>query len=88
MPAAAWQEARLALQARCGWRAAIGAGLACFDLSIDGFWRSFRAAVIAYPLFLVLLSMRVTVAEWDGRALADRHWSRRSLMSSRGRPFR
>ncbi|HEY1431571.1 MAG TPA: hypothetical protein VGF39_08090 [Stellaceae bacterium] len=40
-------------------------GLSCFDRSQDGFWRSFRAAVISYPLYLVLLAMRVTVAEWD-----------------------
>jgi hypothetical protein len=40
-------------------------GLSCFDRSLDGFWRSFRAAVISYPLYLVLLSMRVTVAEWE-----------------------
>ena len=38
---------------------------ACFDRSLDGFWRSFRAAAISYPLYLVLLSMRVTVAEWE-----------------------
>jgi len=40
-------------------------GLGCFDRSLDGFWRSFRAAFISYPLYLVLLSMRVTVAEWE-----------------------
>ena len=36
-----------------------------FDRSLDGFWRSFRAAAIAYPLYLVLLTMRVSVAEWQ-----------------------
>ena len=40
-------------------------GLACFDRSLDGFWRSFGAAVIGYPLYLLLLAMRVTVAEWE-----------------------
>ncbi len=40
-------------------------GLVCFDHSVDGFWRSFRAAAISYPLYLVLLLMRVTVAEWE-----------------------
>jgi branched-subunit amino acid transport protein AzlD len=40
-------------------------GLSCFDRSLDGFWRSFRAAVIAYPLYLMLLMMRVTIAEWE-----------------------
>jgi hypothetical protein len=56
------------------WLALVGAlrlargdrgGLQCFDRSLDGFWRSFRAAVIAYPLYLVLLAMRVTLAEWE-----------------------
>ena len=40
-------------------------GLACFDRSLDGFWRSFRAAAISYPLYLMLLAMRVSVAEWQ-----------------------
>lgn len=65
MPAAGWQEARLALRGALRLARGDRGGLACFDLSIDGFWRSFRAAVIAYPLFLVLLGMRVTVAEWE-----------------------
>ena len=65
MGAAAWQEARLALAGTL--RLAIGdrGGLACFDGSLDGFWRSFRAAVICYPLYLVLLAMRVSLAEWE-----------------------
>jgi hypothetical protein len=65
MSAAAWQEARLALAGTL--RLALGdrGGLACFDRSLDGFWRSFRAAVICYPLYLVLLHMRVSVAEWE-----------------------
>ena len=65
MGAAAWQEARLALAGTL--RLAIGdrGALACFDRSLDGFWRSFRAAVISYPLYLVLLAMRVSVGEWQ-----------------------
>ena len=49
------------------WRLARGdrGGLFCFDRSLDGFWRSFRAAIIAYPFYLVLLAMRVSVAEWQ-----------------------
>ena len=54
-----------ALAAPCGWRAAIAAGWRCFDRSLDGFWRSFRAAAITYPLYLVLLTMRVSVAQWQ-----------------------
>ena len=65
MGAAAWQEARLAVAGTL--RLAIGdrGGLACFDRTLDGFWRSFRAAVICYPLYLVLLAMRITLAEWE-----------------------
>jgi len=61
----AWVEVRLALAGT--WRLARGdrGGLFCFDRSLDGFWRSFRAAIIAYPFYLVLLAMRVSVAEWQ-----------------------
>jgi hypothetical protein len=40
------------------------AGLFCFDRSLDGFWRSFRAAAICYPLSFLLLPMRITEAQW------------------------
>ena len=61
----AWVEVRLALAGT--WRLARGdrGGLSCFDRSVEGFWRSFRAAVISYPLYLVLLAMRVSMAEWQ-----------------------
>jgi hypothetical protein len=65
MPAAAWLEVRLALFGALRLARGDHSGLACFDRSPDGFWRSFRAAVIAYPLYLILLMMRVTVAEWE-----------------------
>lgn len=60
----AWVEVRLALAGTLRLARGDRGGLACFDRSLDGFWRSFRAAVISYPLYLVLLAMRVTVAEW------------------------
>ncbi|MBV8335771.1 MAG: hypothetical protein JO358_10105 [Alphaproteobacteria bacterium] len=65
MGAAAWQEARLALAGTL--RLAVGdrSALACFDRTLDGFWRSFRAAVICYPLYLILLTMRVSGTEWQ-----------------------
>ena len=62
---AAWAEARLALTGALRLARGDRGGLACFDRSLDGFWRSFRAAAIAYPLYLVLLTMRVSVAEWQ-----------------------
>jgi hypothetical protein len=60
----AWTEVQLAvggaLRLAIGDRRALG----LFDTSIDGFWRSFRAAVICYPLYLVLLCFRVSSAHW------------------------
>jgi hypothetical protein len=61
----AWVEVRLALAGTLRLARGDRGGLACFDRSLDGFWRSFRAAVISYPLYLVLLAMRVSVAEWQ-----------------------
>jgi len=59
-----WTEVQLAvggaLRLACGDRR----GLGFFDTSIDGFWRSFRAALICYPLYLALLSFRVSSASW------------------------
>jgi hypothetical protein len=65
MPTATFSEVRLALIGALRLARGDRGGLACFDRSVDGFWRSFRAAFISYPLYLVLLSMRVTVAEWE-----------------------
>jgi len=65
MSASAWLEARLALIGTLRLARGDRGGLFCFDRSLDGFWRSFRAAAIAFPLYLVLLSMRVTVADWQ-----------------------
>jgi len=65
MPTAAWLEVGLAMRGVLQLARGDRIGLSCFDRSLDGFCRSFRAAVIAYPLFLVLMTMRVTVAEWE-----------------------
>lgn len=65
MPTTAWLEVRLALVGALRLAKGDRGGLACFDRSLDGFWRSFRAAAIAYPLYLMLLTMRVSVAEWE-----------------------
>lgn len=32
-------------------------GLSCFVASTEGFWRSFRAALICYPLYVILLHL-------------------------------
>jgi hypothetical protein len=70
MAAAAWAEMRLAISGAL--RLAVGdrRGLGCFDASIDGFWRSFRAAVICYPLYLFLLALRVKAAQWHASGVA------------------
>jgi hypothetical protein len=65
MGTTAWLEVQLALAGSLRLARGDRGGLACFDRSLDGFWRSFRAAVIAYPLYLVLLFMRVSVEEWQ-----------------------
>jgi hypothetical protein len=56
-------EIRLALAGAMQLARADPSGLVWFDASIDGFWRSFRAALICYPLYLVLLGFRVTPAQ-------------------------
>jgi len=63
--ASAWTEVQMAVGGAL--RLAIGdrRGLKFFDTSIDGFWRSFRAALICYPLYLLLVSFRVTDAQWE-----------------------
>ena len=61
----AWAEVQLALAGCLRLARGDRGGLSCFDRSLEGFWRSFRAAVICYPLYLVLLVMRVSGAEWE-----------------------
>jgi hypothetical protein len=67
----AWTEVQLAvggaLRLACGDRR----GLKFFDASIDGFWRSFRAALICYPLYLVLLGFRIPAAQWEASGVAE-----------------
>lgn len=64
MTVPAWTEVQLAVGGAL--RLAIGdrRGLALFDASVDGFWRSFRAALICYPLYLLLLALHVASAQW------------------------
>jgi len=38
-------------------------GLACFERTEEGFWRSFAAGVLCYPFYLVLLALRVGAAQ-------------------------
>jgi hypothetical protein len=64
MTVSPWIEVQLAvggaLRLACGDRR----GLGFFDVSLEGFWRSFRAGAICYPMYLFLLGSRVTAAQW------------------------
>jgi hypothetical protein len=59
-----WAEVQLAVGGALRLARGDASGLGFFDTSIDGFWRSFRAGVICYPLFLILLVFRVSSAKW------------------------
>ena len=61
----AWTEVQLAVGGAL--RLAVGdrRGLGFFDASIEGFWRSFRAGLICYPFYLLLVSFRVPDAQWE-----------------------
>jgi hypothetical protein len=65
MPVSALQEFQLAIVGALRFARGDRNALSYFDRTLDGFWRSFRAAAISYPLFLILLTMRLTTAEWD-----------------------
>jgi hypothetical protein len=68
--ASAWNEVQMAVGGAL--RLAVGdrRGLKFFDASIDGFWRSFRAGLICYPLYLLLVGFRVTDAQWEMSGVA------------------
>ena len=65
MTVPAWTEVQLAVGGALKLARGDASGLGFFDTSIDGFWRSFRAALICYPLFLILLAFRVSAAHWE-----------------------
>ncbi len=66
MAATAWQlELRSALVGSLRLAKGDRGGLSCFDRTLDGFWRSFLAGVWSYPLYMVLLTMRVSFAQWQ-----------------------
>jgi len=65
MTVSAWTEVQLAVGGALKLARGDPRGLDFFDTSIDGFWRSFRAALISYPFFLILLAFRVSAAHWE-----------------------
>jgi hypothetical protein len=66
----AWLETQLAIGGALKLARGDARGLGFFDISIDGFWRSFRAALICYPMYLLLLALRVTEAQWSGSGIS------------------
>ena len=60
-------EAWLALTGALRLARGDAAGLSCFNPTEEGFWHSFRAAVLCYPLFLILLAFPIELG--DGAAV-------------------
>lgn len=65
MTAATWGEMRSAIVGSLRLAKGDRGGLACFDRTLDGFWRSFLAGALSYPFYLILLTMRVSLAQWQ-----------------------
>jgi hypothetical protein len=65
MPVTIWAEVRWAMIGCLRLARGDRSGLLCFDRSLDGFWRSFLSAFLSYPFFLILLTMRVSIADWN-----------------------
>ena len=63
MAAAAWAEVWIALTGALLLARGDRRGLLCFDASEAGFWRSFRAAVLCYPLYLILLAFPIELGD-------------------------
>ena len=64
MTAPTWPEVQRAVTGALRLARGDRGGLALFDTSIDGFWRSFRAAGLCYPFYLAMLSFRVAASDW------------------------
>lgn len=65
MPVTTWAEVRWAMAGCLRLARGDRRGLECFDRSLHGFWRSFMSAFLSYPFFLILLTMRVSLADWN-----------------------
>jgi len=65
MPVTTWVELRWALIGCLRLARGDRGGLAYFDRSLGGFWRSFLSGFLSYPFFLVLLTMRISLADWN-----------------------
>ena len=65
MTVPAWTEVQLAIGGALRLARGDRRGLGFFDASIDGFWRSFRAALICYPPYLLHLRFRIDAPVWE-----------------------
>jgi hypothetical protein len=65
MPVTTWAELRWAMIGCLRLARGDRGGLLYFDRSLDGFWRSFLSAFLSYPFFLILLTMRVSIGDWN-----------------------
>src|SRR6185437_17031373 len=63
MAGPAWAEAQLALTGTLRLARGDRGALACFNATEEGFWRSFRAAVLCYPMFLILLAFPIELGD-------------------------
>jgi hypothetical protein len=61
MATAWWAEAWLALTGAVRLARGDRGGMACFDPTEEGFWHSFRAGVLCYPLYLILLAFPIEI---------------------------
>jgi hypothetical protein len=59
-----WREIRTALLGTLTLARGDARGLTNFDASLGGFWRSYRAAAICYPLYLTLTLGRAQDPSW------------------------
>jgi hypothetical protein len=71
MTLSAWTEVQLAVGGALRLARGDRSGLGFFDASIDGFWRSFRAGLICYPMYLLLLSFRIGAPVWAASGVAQ-----------------
>ncbi|MBV9551655.1 MAG: hypothetical protein JO032_02565 [Alphaproteobacteria bacterium] len=75
----AWAEARLALIGALRLARADPRGIVCFDRSEEGFWRSFRAGMLAYPLYLILLSFPLQIGDAAAQIDAGRYFAAETI---------
>jgi hypothetical protein len=71
MTLSAWTEVQLAVGGALRLARGDRSGLGFFDASIAGFWRSFRAGLICYPMYLLLLSFRIGAPVWAASGVAQ-----------------